>query len=154
MNVILKTFAVLALSVASAATAIAHSSNEKNPYIVHRQGIYQVAGGHINALKAILMLGHPATTDINYHAKAMLEAFKHHGNAFPSGSDKGKTHAKQNVWTDAEDFKQHGQDAGKALMALIKASEGDDMKLIKSKFAGVGKSCKNCHDEFRKKGSH
>ena len=150
---LLKTLIALALCTVTTTAAIAHSSNEKNPYIVHRQGIYQIAGGHITALKAILMLKHPAKADINYHAKAMLEAFKHHGNAFPEGSDKGKTHAKKNVWTDPEEFKEHGQKAGKAIMALIKASEGDDEKAIKAAFGGVGKSCKSCHDEFRKKGS-
>ncbi|MBL4606855.1 MAG: cytochrome c [Pseudomonadales bacterium] len=104
------------------------------------------------ALKSILMLGHPAKADVNYHAKAMLEAFKHHGDAFPEGSDTGKTHAKKKIWTDKEGFKDKGQAAGKAIMALIKVSESGDNKLIKSKFAGVGKSCKSCHDDYRKKG--
>jgi len=153
MGTSLKYLAVCALCTISTSTAIAHTSNEKNPYIVHRQGIYQVAGGHMNTLKSILMLGHPAKDDISYHAKAMLEAFKHHGNAFPEGTDKGKTHAKKSVWTDSEGFKEQGQMAGKAIMELIEVSESGDLKLIKTKFAGVGKSCKGCHDDYRKKGS-
>lgn len=153
MKTPLKYLTVCAICTISTTTAIAHTSNEKNPYIVHRQGIYQIAGGHMNALKSILMLGHPAKADVNYHAKAMLEAFKHHGNAFPEGTDDGKTHAKKTIWTDPEGFKEKGQASGKAIMELIKASESSDEKLIKAKFAGVGKSCKGCHDDYRKKGS-
>ena len=149
----LKYLALFVFCTTSTFTAIAHSTNEKNPYIVHRLGIYEVAGGHMNALNAILMLGHPAKDDISYHAKAILEAFKHHGDAFPEGSDKGKTHAKKNIWTDPEGFKEKGKASGEAIMELIKVSETGDLKLIKTKFADVGKSCKSCHDDYRKKGS-
>ena len=148
---LLKELIVLILLSTSTTVAMAHSSNEKNPYIVHRQGIYQVAGGHMFALKSILMLNHPAKADVTYHAKGILEAFKHHGNAFPKGSKKGKTHAKREIWTDSEKFKQRGQETGKAIMKLIDASENSHDKAIKMAFMHLGKSCKNCHDDFRKK---
>ncbi|MBV1874294.1 MAG: cytochrome c [Gammaproteobacteria bacterium] len=146
-------YAALALCFFSSFASAHSAANEKNPYIVHRQAIYEIAGGHMGALKSILMLKHPAREDLNYHAKAMLDAFKHHGNAFPAGSDKGKTHAKKAIWNDPEGFKSKGQDAGKAMMALIEATEKNDEKAIKQSFAGVGKTCKSCHDDYRKKGS-
>ena len=132
-------------------TITAQGSNEKNPYIVHRQAIFEIAGGHMEALKAILILGHPAKKDINFHATGILEAFEHHGDAFPKGSNEGKTLAKKQIWFDPEGFETRDNAARKAMMELIKASEGSDQDLIKEKFVKVGKSCKACHDDFRKK---
>ena len=132
-------------------TITAYGSNEKNPYIVHRQAIFEIADGHMKALQSILLLGHPAKKDINYHATGILEAFEHHGDAFPSGSDKGKTLAKMKIWFDPEGFETRDSMARKAMRELIKASEGSDQELIKEKFSKVGKSCKGCHDDYRKK---
>lgn len=137
----------------TAETLSAHGANEKNPYIVHRQGIYGIASGHMLALKSIIMLEHPATTDITYHAKAMLGAFKRHGDAFPKGSDLGTTHAKSNVWTQQDDFANKERVANQAIEQLISAAEQNDKQKIKQTFADVSQSCKNCHDDYRKKGT-
>lgn len=144
----IKTVAALILCTGSATLMAA---DEKNPYIVHRQGIYSVAGGHMEALNSIIMLGHPAKADVNYHATAMLEAFKHHGDAFPVGSEQGKTRADAKIWSDSAGFKKKGEEAGKAIMELIAASEAKDDAKIKEAFFAVGKGCKGCHDDYRKK---
>lgn len=141
---------VAALILCSSCTNLL-AADEKNPYIVHRQGIYEVAAGHMEALKSIIMLGHPAKADVNYHATAMLEAFKHHGDAYPKGSEQGKTRADAKIWSDSAGFKKKGEEAGTAIMALIAASEAKDDAKIKETFFAVGESCKNCHDDYRKK---
>ena len=134
------------------AMVFAHgNAKEKNPYIVHRQGIYAVAAGHMEALKSIIMRRHPAKEDVGFHAKGMLEAFKHHGDAYPAGSDKGHTRAKGEIWTDPEGFKQAGEAAGKAIVGLIEAAASNDEQQIKTSFGEVGKTCKGCHDDYRKK---
>lgn len=145
----LKTLA--GLCILGVASSSVMAAEETNPYIVHRQGIYEIAGGHMEALNSIIMLGHPAKADVNYHATAMLEAFKHHGDAFPKGSEQGKTRADAKIWSDSAGFKEKGDAAGKAIMELIAASEASDEAKIKEKFFAVGKSCKNCHDDYRKK---
>lgn len=132
-------------------TVSTQGSNEKNPYIVHRQAIFEIAGGHMEALHSILILGHPAKEDINYHATGILQAFEHHGDAFPKGSNEGKTLAKRTIWFDKEGYETRDNAARKAMLELIKASEGEDQKIIKEKFFSLGKSCKGCHDDFRKK---
>jgi len=151
MSVKFKYLVIFLVSGLSLFTVTAQGSNEKNPYIVHRQGIFEIAGGHMEALQAILLLGHPAKKDIKFHAKSILEAFEHHGDAFPKGSEKGRTLAKIKIWFDPEGFETRDSAARKAMMELIKASEGSDQDLIKEKFAKLGKSCKGCHDDFRKK---
>lgn len=137
----------------TAETLGAHGANEKNPFIVHRQGIYTVANGHMLALKSIIMLEHPSTKDISYHAKAILDAFNHHGDAFPKGSDHGSTHAKSDVWTQHKDFDKKQRAADQAIEQLILFAEQNDKDKTKQAFADVSKTCKNCHDDYRKKGN-
>src|SRR3990167_9369503 len=136
----LSQLSVIIISFLGAETLSAHGANEKNPFIVHRQGIYGVASGHMLALKSIIMLEHPAITDITYHANAMLEAFKHHGDAFPKGSDLGTTHAKSNVWTQQDDFAKKERAANQAIEQLISAAEQNDKQKIKQTFSDVSKA--------------
>jgi len=120
--------------------------------IVHRQGIYDVMAGHMKVLKSILFMGNENIEAVNYHAKAILEAAKHHGNAFPKGSDKGKTHALPVIWEKPKEFKEAGQKLGKALQNFIAASEmadKEDLKELQGAFKKVGGACKGCHEKFR-----
>lgn len=129
----------------------AHSTTEKNPHIVHRQGMHTVANGHMRALQSIIALGHPAAADIAYHANAIKAAFAHVVDAFPKGSEQGSTHANSRVWTQPEKFSQKQREADLAVEQLVQAADQNDQARIKQSFAGVAKACKNCHDDFRKK---
>jgi len=143
---------LLAGSITTAAIAADHKA-----VITHRQGIYDVMAGHMKVLKSILFQKHPKVADVNFHAKAILEAAKHHGNAFPKGSDKGKTAALPAIWEKPEDFKKAGQNLGKALNEFISVSEmadADDMADMQAAFKKVGGACKGCHDDFRNEDDH
>ncbi len=133
-------------------TATAIAADHK-AVITHRQGIYMVMSGHMKVLKSILFQKHPLAADINYHAKEILNAARHHGNAFPEGSDKGKTNALPAIWKNPEGFKKVGDDLSKALVAFIETTEiadMDDPEEMQEAFKNVGKACKACHDDFRK----
>ena len=104
--------------------------------------------------KSILFQKHPLAADINYHASEILNAVQHHGNAFPEGSDKGRTNAKLSIWRKPEEFKQAGIDFGKAMAVLLEATEVadmDDPEEMQDAFKDVAKACKSCHKKFRKK---
>ena len=151
MRIKLRTVVVALLLGSISATAIA--ANHK-AVITHRQGIYTVMAGHMKVLKSILFQKHPLAADINYHAKEILNAAQHHGNAFPEGSDKGKTNALPAIWENPEGFKKAGDDLGKALAVFIETTEiadMDDPEEMQDAFKAVGKTCKSCHDDFRKK---
>ncbi len=141
----------LLFALAGAITSTAMAADYKS-IIIHRQGIYDVMAGHMKVLKSILFMGNKNISAVNYHAKAILEAAKHHGNAFPKGSDKGKTHALPAIWEKPEEFKQAGQKLGKALQEFISVSEmadEEDIKEMQGAFKKVGKACKGCHEKFR-----
>ena len=120
--------------------------------ITHRQGIYDVMAGHMKVLKSILFQGHPQISDVNYHASEVLNAAKHHGKAFPKGSDKGKTNALPAIWEKPKEFKAAGVKLGKALNNFIAVSKNpskENLAEMQSAFKKVGKACGSCHDNFR-----
>ena len=120
--------------------------------ITHRQGIYDVMAGHMKVLKSILFQGNSQIGDVNYHASAILNAAKHHGKAFPKGSDKGQTNALPSIWERPDDFKMAGKNLGKALnnfIAVSKDSSKENLAEMQAAFKQVGKACGNCHDNFR-----
>ncbi len=127
------------------------AADETNPYIVHRQGIYKTVSGHMTSLKAILFLKHEARDQAAYHAEAIVEAFKHMGNAYPAGSDKGETKARAEIWTQPDKFREAGKNAFAAATALAEATQLGEQKEVITAYKKLGDSCKACHDDFRKK---
>ncbi len=120
--------------------------------ITHRQGIYDVMAGHMKVLKSILFQGGSQIGDVNYHASAILNAAKHHGKAFPKGSDKGKTNALPVIWEKPDEFKAAGKNLGKALnnfIAVTKTPTKEKLPQMQTAFKKVGKACGSCHDKFR-----
>lgn len=130
--------------------ALTAAAEETNPNIVHRQGIYKLAAGHMTAMKAILFLGLDAKDHLSWHAQGLQQAFAHHKDPFPAGTDKGETKAKPEIWSKNEEFKAAGKKAGEAVGKLVEATKGTDMAAITAAYKDVGAACKNCHDSFRK----
>jgi cytochrome c556 len=141
---------VAALLVSSGVAVTGHASDETNPAIVHRQAIYKLASGHMNAIKSILLLGFEAPADTVFHAQGIVDAFSHMGNSYPPGSDKGDTEAKPVIWTEMEKFKQLGQQSFTAATALVAASQTGDKAATLDAFKKLGATCKACHNDFRK----
>ncbi|MEI6860269.1 MAG: cytochrome c [Shewanella sp.] len=69
---------------------------------------------------------------------------------FISGSDQGKTEALSKVWTDKSDFDAKMKALQDNAAALLLASASDDRKLLKQSFMKVAKTCKGCHDDYKK----
>ncbi|MBF0137410.1 MAG: cytochrome c [Magnetococcus sp. DMHC-1] len=140
--------AIVATFLSSSAPLLAE---ESNPAIVHRQGIYGIAGGHMKALKSILLLDFAAPKDLTFHAQGIVDGFSHMGNSFPPGSDKGETKAKPEIWTNNDKFKQLGKNAFEAANELVKATQGSDKQVTLAAFKKLGEACKACHDDFKSK---
>ncbi|MEO5337948.1 MAG: cytochrome c [Magnetospirillum sp. WYHS-4] len=147
MTSFVRSIAAAAMVAAIAAPAFA---DETNPNIVHRQGIYKIAAGHMTSLKAILLLGLDNKDHISYHAKGLQQAFAHHYKPYPPGTDKGETKAKPEIWSKPDDFKAAAQQAGQAVGKLVDAAEFNDAGATVAAFKDVSAACKNCHDKFRK----
>ncbi|MEO5373422.1 MAG: cytochrome c [Alphaproteobacteria bacterium] len=142
----------VAAGVALAVSVIALDvrADETNPTIVHRQGIFKVASGHMTGLKSILVLKNGPTANLTYHADGVLAAFQHLGDAFPAGTDKGETKAKPEIWTDRAKFDAAGKKAHDAAVAMADAAKTGNTDQAAEAFKTLGKACKACHEDFKK----
>jgi len=137
--------AILSAGISSAALADAKSQ------IKHRKGVMEAIGGHFNA--TIATLGGPAEFQPNHklHATSIATLAKIAPKLFPEGSGEGKTKAKAEIWQQADQFSAKMDDFVVAADALAAASMNDDMGAYVGAIKGLGKTCKGCHDDFKKK---
>jgi cytochrome c556 len=72
--------------------------------------------------------------------------------AFVAGSgDVADTQAKPEVWSQADKFKADGRQLEDNAAKLQAAAHGGNLDQIKAQFGATAKSCKACHDTFKKK---
>ena len=69
---------------------------------------------------------------------------------FVDGSDKGDTKADPKVWTEKDKFNAAGATLQEAVTKLNVAAKGGNLDAIKAAVGETGKSCKACHDAYRK----
>jgi cytochrome c556 len=70
--------------------------------------------------------------------------------AFTAGTDRGDTRAKADVWSDNAKFTASAQKLQEETGRLAAAAKAGDQAAMKSAFGEVGRTCKGCHDQFRK----
>lgn len=68
----------------------------------------------------------------------------------PSTKDE-KTRARAEVWSDKPKFDKAMENMQAELSKFKQVAHGGDQGAIKAQFGAVGKSCANCHDDFRVK---
>lgn len=134
------------LLVASAAAA----ANDK-AVIKHRQGVMDAVGGHFSALftSANMPGMEQFANQQGFHADALVTLSRIAAEGFPAGSDKGKTKAKAEIWTDQETFKQAMEKFQQAALETQSAVQKGDSKALKTALRSLGGSCKGCHDDFK-----
>ena len=69
--------------------------------------------------------------------------------AFGPGTEGGK--AQSDIWSDNSKFKAAADKMQLAVADLNKAAQSGDQESIKKAFNAASGSCKNCHDDFKKK---
>ena len=70
--------------------------------------------------------------------------------AFVDGTDKGDTKAEPKIWAEKDKFNAAAGAMQDAMVKLNTAAKGGNLDAIKAAVGDVGKSCKNCHDTYRK----
>jgi cytochrome c556 len=68
----------------------------------------------------------------------------------PSTRDVKDTHAKPDIYSEAEKCKSRWEHLQSEVATLAAAAKGGDQNAVKAAFGGVGKACKACHDDFRR----
>lgn len=70
--------------------------------------------------------------------------------AFVEGTDKGETKAEPKIWTEMDKFKAAAAKMQEEMAKLNVAAKGGNQDAIKAAVGETGKSCKACHDQYRK----
>ena len=69
---------------------------------------------------------------------------------FVDGTDKGETRAEPKIWSEMDKFKAAAAKMQEEMAKLNVAAKGGNLDAIKAAAGETGKSCKACHDSYRK----
>ena len=133
----------------SAGLAIAQFQKPEDA-IKYRQSVLTVMGNSFGKISAVVKGEAPYNKDEvakNAAIVAMMSTLP--WQAFGPGTEGGK--AQPDIWSDNAKFKAASEKMQLAAVDLNKAAQSGDLESIKKAFAATGASCKNCHDDFRKK---
>ncbi len=105
-----------------------------------KQTVAQIKDGLAGGNNATVAEGAKSLATLGAHIPAM----------FPEGSNKGKTDAKAEIWTNFPDFTAKAkafEDRSNTLLQL--ASSGADKGQVSDAFGKVMESCKACHRSYK-----
>ena len=136
-----------------AATALPAAAQFAKPEdaIKYRKGALFVMGQHFGRVAAM------ANGKIPFDAKVAAEnaeiataMSKLPYVAFIEGTDKGDTRAEPKIWSEMDKFKAAATKMQEEMVKLNVAAKSGNLDAIKAAVGDTGKSCKACHDNYRK----
>lgn len=141
--------ALIATGIALSASALADEG--ENPAIEYRQSLMTLIGANFGPMAATVEGEVPwddarmAGWGKDLKAVSGLNAMR----GFPAGSEGG--HAKPEIWSNLEDFQKKMEAMQFEIAKMGDAAMSGDREAIKTQLAATGKSCKACHDDYKKK---
>lgn len=141
----------LLATVALATSVQANNFKETEDAIDYRQSAFSLIAHNFGDMGAMLKGKKEYNAEVfAMRADNVAALSKLPQEGFVAGSDKGDTEALAKIWSDKADFdaKMKTFQENAAILAIA-ASKGDK-KEIKKAFGNTGKSCKGCHDVYKK----
>lgn len=118
--------------------------------IKYRQSAFTVMANSFGKISAVVKGEAPYNKDeVAKNAAVVATLSTLPWQAFGPGTEGGK--AQSDVWSDNAKFKAAADKMQLAVADLNKAAQSGDLESIKKTFGAAGASCKNCHDDFKKK---
>lgn len=120
--------------------------------IRYRQSAYVLMGNHMGRINAQLKADKPDLAAIQRSAAIIDFASQLPGEGYIAGSESGgtpPTRAKPEIFKDPK-VKEIGGKMREEVVKLNAAAKSGDIAAIRAQFGETGKSCKACHDNFRK----
>jgi cytochrome c556 len=149
----LSTLLLTSAALIGAATALPAAAQFAKPEdaIKYRKGAMTVMGAHFGRVAAM------ANGRVPFDAKVAAEnaeiavmMSKLPFVAFVPGTDKGETRAEPKIWTETDKFNAAATKMQEEMAKLNVAAKGGNLDAIKAAAGETGKSCKACHDSYRK----
>lgn len=132
-------------------TVLANNFKKPADAIEYRQAAFRLIAYNFGDMGAMLKGEKPfdaAAFSTRADNVAALSKIPHEG--FIAGSDKGETRALAKIWQEKADFNNKMTAFQDNAAALIIAAQSSDKNNLKQAFMNTGKSCKACHDEYKK----
>ena len=119
--------------------------------IEYRQSVMTIIGHHMGQMGAMVTGKKPYIKADFFHDATIIEMLSTlPWQAFLTpGSDKGKTNMKSSALREKHQFMAKASAFETEIRKLVQTAAGDDFNAIKAQFGEVGKSCKNCHQDYR-----
>ena len=154
MNRLLCSAVVAALLAPAVFLVDAGASEPSAKELMHaRHEHYEELGDAFKVVRDQSKASNPDMAAIKTAAKIVGEAAADQAKWFPAGTgpETGKTQALPEIWTKPEEFKAAMKKFTDAAPKLTAAADAGNADAVKAAFGDVGKTCKNCHEQFRAK---
>jgi cytochrome c556 len=134
---------------ASAGVAFAQFKKAEDA-IKYRQSVFTVMANSFGKIGAVVKGEVPFNKDeVAKNAAVVATLSTLPWQAFGQGTEGGN--ALPGVWSDNAKFKSASEKMQLAVVSLNTAAQSGDQEAIKKAFGAAGATCKNCHDDFKKK---
>ncbi|GGZ01815.1 c-type cytochrome [Shewanella fodinae] len=147
-------FKMLVLAtIASSVLATAQAGEFKKPEdaIHYRQAVFEVLGHNFADIGAMVKGKKPFDkTAVVYRAENIAVLAKLPLEGFIDGTETGHTEARATLWKNKADFESKLSDMQQNTLKLLSAAKSGDESQVKQAFALTAKSCKACHDVYKK----
>ena len=150
MTISIRSVFYAAIAAVLLSIGLGQSAHADSHEIKFRQSVMKAVGGTMGGLAAVLK-GQTSSSHADPLAHTMYEISKVVPHIFPKGSDFGETGALLTIWEKPADFTMAVAAFQAAALNLSKVAHDFDMSTFGPAFGALGKSCKGCHENFRKK---
>jgi len=131
--------------------ALAHNFDDAKEAIEYRQSAFSLIAYNFGDMGAMLKGKKPFDAEVfAMRAQHVAALSKLPIEGFIPDSDKGHTDALAKIWQDKADFDAKMSQFQENAAALAEVAKGNNQDEIKQAFMKTGKSCKGCHDNFKK----
>jgi cytochrome c556 len=113
---------------------------------------YEEMGDSMKAISRELKGSAPDVGRIQREAATLATLASQIPTWFPDGSGPDaspKTRAKAEIWSNPEGFRQAHESYLRQTESFKRVADGGDIEQIRAAAQELGKSCSNCHDDFR-----
>jgi cytochrome c556 len=136
-------------------TVLATDSDPKEEAVEYRRAVFEVIKWNFVSIKNMIKGTTPfEATELAKFADRIAVLSKMHLDGFvpdsAAGSTKHKNEAKPEIWKKWDDFKAKNTKFEEESAKLAEVAKGGQMEQIKPQFDATAKSCKGCHDDYRK----
>jgi cytochrome c556 len=146
-----KIFLTLTASATLVAAVQAHNFDDAKDAIHYRQSAFGLIAYNFGDMAAMLKGKKPMNAEVFTMRAANVAALsKLPREGFVPGSDQGNTEAQSKIWQDMADFDSKMEKFQSNAALLAAAAHKGDINEIKQAFGDTGKSCKGCHDAYKK----